>query len=293
MKKLTMKSLLVYIFVMGVCFTSNFTCEQKIVLIQEHKLRSICISTCYVNGVLAGNSSCVSVKTSYLINLAMLTNGFKTMRVGNITSISEKTAFLRVIINYYFRGVMLRALIAKRLPNAAHLSSTVNCWLDDHSAGGVMTLFYGTERIVLNSSTEINASRWISDGKDANGTLNILNERVSLDSYFLSKICPQLSSEIYKKKVAHPKNFSLIKNDTKPKKFLRNTWRSTWSNWYKYKEIEAFLDFSSDYENLSEITYSMSAAGLFFLAGGAFTMLLLLCCLSMITRKHIVKDLGY
>lgn len=288
-----MESLLVYTFVMGVCFTSNLTCEQKIVLIQEQKLGAICISTCYVNGVLAGNSSCVSVRTSYLINLAMLTDGFKAMKVGNITSISEKTAFLRVIINYYFRGVMLRALIAKRLPNAAQLSSTVNCWLEGHSAGGVMTLFYGTERIVLRSSTEMNASQWTSDGPDANGTLNILNERVSLDSYFLSMICPQLSDEIYKKKVVHSKYFSLIKNDTMPKKFLRNTWKSAWTNWYKYKEIEALLDFSRDYENVSEITHSMSAAGLFFLAGGAFTMLLLLCCLSMITRKHVVKDLGY
>ncbi|ANC96569.1 envelope glycoprotein UL37 [macacine betaherpesvirus 9] len=279
-------------------YMSNLKCIQKIIFLEDN-FEAICISTCFINDQIIGNSSCLAVRTAFLITLALKTEGFQNMNLVNVTTFTRKTTYLRVFINYYFRGVMLRALIAKKWSSLSQVHSILECWLEGQNSGGSITITAGKQKFVLQLKSGMVVTRWKTTGKDTNKTLEILNQKFNYDCYFVSMICPQLSDEIYQRKIINP-DFTLMRNETIHKRFLRKTWKSSWISWFKYKELEELsasygtgnIIYLDDYENVLDITQSTTATSLVFLVGGATMVLFLLCCLSIVTRRKVSKETG-
>ena len=293
------KEMMFFVFLICLSLTlmSNLKCHQNIIFL-DNKLEAVCVTTCYVNEMLIGNSSCLSVRTAFLISLSLKTEGFREMSLVNLTTTSHKLTYLRVLINYYFRGVMLRALIAKKWHFASRANSPLECWLEGHNSGGSITIMTGGQKFLLQLRSGIVAVKWRSVGKDKNKTLEILNQKFNYDCYFVAMICPHLSDEIYQRKVLNP-NFTIVRNETIYKRFLRKTWKSSWLDWYKYKELEDLsasyggknVIFLNDYESFLDQTQA-TTIGVVFLVGGSAMVLFLFFCLSIVNRRKVDKNVG-
>lgn len=292
--------LLKYYFILllcSFCVCHILRCTQTLTISNEENLEYICLTICYLDNTIIGNSTCVAVRTSLLISYLLPTKIFETKNLPNISTIAQKTAFARVFINYYFRGIILKAILAYSDIFVNNINSTVECWFDGLQNGGILTINVNKEKFYLD--TKKHKHEFVSNIH--NNISSILNHNVEFDYFFLSDICPQLTDEIYKNKVLTGSYFSIMRKVRIEKKAFIKTWKTAWLNWFKYRELkEISLNYGSndiifihDYEFFSEKSKNMNVAGIFFLVGGAFMLLSMFCCLSIMRRREVAKDLGY
>lgn len=300
--KITVIDLLIFSVMCGHLLCSSLICVQKFSILNE-ELEVVCVVACFVNKLEIGNSNCTAFKTSLLLTYITHISDLRRVDIKNLTSSVQKNSYMRVFVNYFFKGVILKALLANLDSAWREISSTIECWLTEQDIGGQIQITVGGRNFNLRPDmTKLDSLQWTSAKWTVQDeVLKLLNERVYLDYYFLLNVCPKLADNLYRDKMQVP-NFTVTRTASQERKVLVKTWKTFWSNWHKYREIQDIAStygsndiiFLDDYDySVVEQSKHMNMAGMFFLCGGGFILLGTLCCLSIMRRRDLARDFGY
>lgn len=232
---------------------------------------------------------------------------FSWWYVKNVRSSSyRELKAVKIGLAYYFSGYLIRPLSSRMMgslnwdkSNASHLSGSAVCWKRGEKSGGSLRLnITDTKRYVLSVDDEGANATWKVNGEGSDGIDDILMTNLSLDVGVLRHCDDIVNAAIVGHSSSNRRSLSMrtsvIRTEPCSGANIYLNWSAVWANWTKYGEFEEFCQRDTAFHLSVNVpdggSRLVSMTGMFIVSAGAFSLLALLCCMSVKQRRSILKD---